>query len=153
MEEQTTVENFDLQITTTAKDLLAETAKWAYYLSILGFIGVGFIVLIALILGITFAVVGSTSNSMGFLESSMGLGVAFVYILIGALYFFPIYYLNKFASNAKVAIKNSDTAALTLSFRYLKSHYKYIGIMTLVVFSLYVLLLVGMMFMGLFSSF
>ncbi|WP_158727750.1 MULTISPECIES: hypothetical protein [unclassified Flavobacterium] len=150
MEEQTTVENLDLQITTTAKDLLAETAKWAYYLSILGFIGVGFIVLIALIIGITFAVVGSTSGSMGFLESSMGLGVAFIYILIGVLYFFPIYYLNKFASNAKLAIKNNDTAALTLSFEYLKSHYKYIGIMTLVVFSLYALLIIGMVFTRLF---
>ncbi len=153
MEEQTTIENFDLQITTAAKDFLAETAKWAYFLSILGFIGIGFIVLIALILGITFAFAGGTGVSMGLMESSMGIGIAFIYILIGALYFFPIYYLNKFASNAKLAIKKTDSAALTLSFGYLKSHYKFIGIMTLVVFSLYVLMAVGMLFMGAFTSF
>jgi hypothetical protein len=59
-----------------------------------------------------------------------------------------VYYLNKFASNAKAAFNNNDSETLTASLGYLKSHYKFIGIMTLVVFSLYLLMFVGMIVTG-----
>jgi hypothetical protein len=45
-------------------------------------------------------------------------------VCAGVLYFFPVYYLNKFASNAKAAFKNNDSETLTTSLEYLKSHYK-----------------------------
>jgi hypothetical protein len=90
--------------------------------------------------------------AMGAMGSSFGIVMAFVYFLIAVLYFFPVYYLNKFASNAKRAFKNNDSETLTTSLEYLKSHYKYIGIMTLVVFSLYLLMFVGMIVAGMLNS-
>jgi hypothetical protein len=54
--------------------------------------------------------------------------------------FFPVYYLNKFASNAKIACATNDSDKLTVSFQYLKSHYKFIGI--IVIFSLYFLMII-----------
>jgi hypothetical protein len=44
MEEYSEIEEFELQLNEICKRVLRETAKWAYFLSILGYIGIGFIV-------------------------------------------------------------------------------------------------------------
>jgi len=148
MEEHSVIETFEMKLNESAKDFLKETAKWAYFLSILGYIGIGFIILAALFAGTLFSAMGKMNPAMGMMGSSFGIIMAFVYLFIAVLYFFPVYYLNKFAVKAKAAIKTNDSETLTISLRYLKSHYKYIGIMTLVVFSLYFIMLVGMMLTG-----
>ena len=148
MEEHSVIENFEMKLNESAKDFLKETAKWAYFLSILGYIGIGFIVFAALFAGTLFSAMGKMNPAMGAMGSFFGIVMAVVYLLIAALYFFPVYYLNKFASNAKAAFNNNDSETLTTSLRYLKSHYKFIGIMTLVVFSLYLLMFVGMIVGG-----
>jgi len=148
MEKHSIIENFEMKLNESAKDFLKETARWAYFLSILGYIGIGFIVFAALFAGTLFSAMGKMNPAMGAMGSSFGMVMAVVYLLIAALYFFPVYYLNKFASNAKAAFTNSDTETLTTSFRYLKSHYKFIGIMTLVIFALYLVMFVGMIVTG-----
>ena len=137
-----------MKLSESAKDFLKETAKWAYFLSILGYIGIGFVVFTALFVGSLFSAMDKMNPAMGAMGSSFGIVMTFVYFLIAVLYFFPVYYLNKFASNAKAAFKNNDSETLTISLKYLKSHYKYIGIMTLVVFSLYLLMFVGIIATG-----
>ena len=148
MEEHSVIESFEMKLSESAKDFLKETAKWAYFLSILGFIGIGFIIFAALFAGTLFSSMSKMNPAMGAMGSSFGIVMAFIYFLIAVLYFFPVYYLNKFASNAKKAFKNSDSETLTISLEYLKSHYKYIGIMTLVIFSLYFLMFIGMIIAG-----
>ena len=152
MEEYSVIENFEMKLSESAKDFFKETAKWAYFLSILGYIGIGFIILAGLFAGTLFSAMGKVNPAMGMMGSSFGIVMAFVYFAIALLYFFPIYYLNKFASNAKTAFKNSDSETLTTSLEYLKSHYKYIGIMMVVVFSLYLLMFVGMIIAGIAAS-
>ena len=148
MEEHSVIESYEMKLSESAKDFLKETAKWAYFLSILGYIGIGFVVFTALFVGSLFSAMDKMNPAMGAMGSSLGIVMAFVYFLIAMLYFFPVYYLNKFASNAKAAFKNNDSETLTISLKYLKSHYKYIGIMTLVVFSLYLLMFVGIIATG-----
>ena len=142
MEENFNSENFEIQLTESAKGFLKETAKWAYFLSILGYVGIGIIVMFAIFAGTIFASISSMSQ-IGNFGSSMGTFISIIYLLMAALYFFPIYYLNKFASNAKIALRDNDTASLTTSFEYLKSHYKFIGVLTVVIFCLYGLMIVG----------
>jgi hypothetical protein len=148
MGEHSVIESFEMKLSESAKDFLKETAKWAYFLSILGYIGICFIIFVALFAGTLFSAMGKMNPVMGAMGSSFGIVITFVYFLIATLYFFPVYYLNKFASTAKAAIKNNDSETLTTSLEYLKSHYKYIGIMTLVIFSLYLLMFVGMIVGG-----
>lgn len=148
MEEQGSIESFEMKLSESAKVFLKETAKWAYFLSILGFIGIGFIIFAALFAGTLFSSMSKMNPAMGAMGSSFGIVMAFFYFMIAVLYFSPVYYLNKFASNAKKAFKNSDSEILTISLEYLKSHYKYIGIMTLVIFSLYFLMFIGMIIAG-----
>ena len=149
MEEHSVNENLEMKLNESAKDFLKETAKWAYFLSILGYVGIGFIVLAGLFAGTLFSAMGKMNPAMSSMGSSFGIVMTVVYVLIGAIYFFPVYYLNKFASNAKMACATNDSEKLTLSFQYLKSHYKFIGIMTLVVFSLYLLMIIGAVIGGL----
>ena len=147
MEEHSVIESFEMKLSESAKDFLKETAKWAYFLSILGFIGIGFIIFAALFASTLFSAM-ENMPLMGAMGPSFGIVMSVVYLIIAALYFFPVYYLKRFASYAKAAIKENNSEKLTVSLKYLKSHYKFIGIMTLVVFSMYFLMFVGMIVSG-----
>lgn len=141
MEENSVFEKFELQLDQTAKGFLQETAKWAYFLSILGFVFIGLMVVIAVFAGSIFASMGAMSG-MGALGGSFGAVMSAAYIFIAVLYFFPVYYLNKFSTNAKRAFRDNDTEALSASLGYLKSHYKFIGIMMLSILVLYAIIFV-----------
>ncbi|MEO7975718.1 hypothetical protein [Flavobacterium sp.] len=137
MEETSVFEKFELHLSQSAKDFLKETAKWAYIISIIGFIGIAFLVIAALFAGTLFSTLGNTVPGMGGMGGSFGLIIGVVYFALAAIYFFPVYYLNKFAVNAKKAFRENDSEALTNSLEYLKSHYKFIGIFTLSIVILY----------------
>jgi hypothetical protein len=138
MEETSVFEKFELQLDQTAKGFLQETAKWAYFLSIIGFIGIGLMVLLAVFAGTIFSAMGNVPGMGGYFGTMMGV----FYFVFAAIYFFPVLYLNKFATNAKRAFRENDTEALTASLGYLKSHYKFIGILMIAVVALYALIFV-----------
>ena len=136
------IEEFELQLNESAKGFLKEATKWAYFLSILGYIGIGFIVVAAVFAGALFAFIGNLSREMNSFGAMGGSFISAFYLMIAAFYFFPVYYLNKFASNAKIALLDNDSKSLAASFEYLKSHYKFIGIMSLIILGLYALIMV-----------
>ena len=135
------IEEFELQLNESAKGFLKEATKWAYFLSILGYIGIGFIVVAAVFAGALFAFIGNLSREMNSFGAMGGSFISAFYLMIAAFYFFPVYYLNKFASNAKIALRDNDSKSLAASFEYLKSHYKFIGIMSLIILGLYALIM------------
>jgi len=146
METKSPFEQFDeLRIDSASKLFLKEAAKWTTFLAILGYIGISFMVLAAIFMLISGASMSSYNRLM-----PMGGGAFFAlfYLIFAALYFIPINYLYKFASNMKMAIDANNQANLTKSFEYLKSHYKFIGVLTIVVISIYILIFVGVMIMG-----
>lgn len=134
---ESTIDYFELQLNESAKGFLKETTKWAYFLSILGFIGVGFVVLAAFFSGALFANIGNYNQSIRGFGILGGSFVTAIYLFFAALYFFPIYYLNRFASKANLAIRENNSELLATSFRYLKSHFKYIGVMALIILCLW----------------
>lgn len=137
MEESSVFEKFELHLNESSKEFLKEINKWAYFLSIIGFVGIAFLVLIAVFAGALFSTMASTMPGMGMYGGSFGAIISFGYLLLAALYFFPVYYLFKFSSNGKRAFRENDSEALTESFGYLKSHYKFIGILMIVMLVLY----------------
>ncbi|WP_291102622.1 MULTISPECIES: hypothetical protein [unclassified Flavobacterium] len=149
MEENSTFDTFEMQLNESAKGFLKETAKWAYFLSILGYIGIGLIVMAAIFAGTLFAAMGNMAREMGSFSSFGGSFITGLYLMLAALYFFPVYYLNKFASNAKAALRENDSETLAASFGYLKSHYKFIGILAAVTLCFYVLILMGVLIVAL----
>ena len=71
-----------------------------------------------------------------------------IYIVLGLLYFFPVYYLFKFSTSLKAALLSKNNQLLDSAFENLKSHYKYIGIMMVIVIGIYIVFGVGALLIG-----
>lgn len=141
MEEKSAFETFELEVSEDIKGFLKETASWSYFLSILGFIGLGFMV----VGGVIVSFAGSFNQFSGNTAYGLGysLGIGLVYIVFALVYFFPILYLFKFSKNIKKALSLNNNSDFKMAFSSLKSHYKYLGIFTIVIISLYILIIIG----------
>jgi len=103
---------------------LKQIRKWTALLSVLGFVFLAVIVLISVVVLV---------NTNGVSDNHRQLLTVVPLILMGVIYFFPIYYLWKFSKHSKESIAFNDTSELTLSLKYLKSHYKFMAILILVI--------------------
>lgn len=125
---------------------LRESAKWCMFLSILGFIGIAFMVLAGLFMSAAMSAIPDNPAFGGGPESPFGAIKAYfgiMYIVIAALYFLPIYYLYKYATGTKRALESSNSDVLSDALVNLKSHHKFLGITAIVVISLYILIIIG----------
>ena len=121
---------------------LKETAKWTNFLSIVGFVMLGFLVLGAIFGGAMFATLYSSPEFAEFNDGAAigGTFITILYLIIAVIYFFPIYYLYKFSGNMKRALVSKDEDTLTKALEYLKSHYKFVGILMIIGLSFYLLM-------------
>ena len=143
MENSSPFDSFELQLTVAAQGFLRETAKWARFLSIIGFIAMFFLLLAGLFFMAAGSAMGSETAGMGAMAAFPGSILGIIYIVMAILYFFPFYYLYKFASKTKSAFAGNDTVQLTEGFENLKSHYKFMGILTIVMIVLYIVAIIG----------
>ncbi|HTF81994.1 MAG TPA: hypothetical protein VL947_09720 [Cytophagales bacterium] len=125
-----------------AKAYLKETAKWSRFLSILGFVMIGFIVIAAFAAGTIFTKLGTMATNPA-MTAMGGMGAMFtvVYLLMAALYFFPTLYLYKFSVKMLGALKGNIVSSMTEAFKNLKSVFKFWGIFSIVILSFYGIIL------------
>ena len=116
---------------------LTEAARWGRFLAIAGYIGLGFILLAAIVLLLVGSAGSRIAHELGFTSL-----VAIIYIAIGVVYYFPVSYLDKFSRKMRDGLVANDQDTVTEGFENLKSLYKFLGIMTIVVLSLYALILI-----------
>ncbi|WP_070137115.1 DUF5362 family protein [Crocinitomix algicola] len=129
----------ELSLSNSAVNYLKETAKWANFIAILGFVGIGLMLLIAL-----FFVVGNVNFRMKTFGGGLSpTSIGFIYIIMAGIYFFPVMYLYKFGTKMKFALKSKSNTSLTESFENLKSHYKFLGIFLIVFLSIYIVAFIG----------
>lgn len=142
------MENQSMTLNEQALSALKESAKWTYFLSILGFIGIGLMVVASLFISTIFSSLPAFSgnNQMGFDPSNFGSLLTVFYLIIALIYFFPVYYLFKYSKGVKEAIQTKSSEVMADALVNLKSHYKFIGILVLMVLSLYTLIFVLTMF-------
>jgi hypothetical protein len=65
-----------------------------------------------------------------------------------AIYFFPLFYLYRFATNTQSALQYMDLRKLTEALRYLRSHFGYIAVLMIigvVFYGIFLLIILGMM--------
>lgn len=125
-----------LTLNNNSKSFLRETAKWAKFLSIMGFIGIGFMVIFSFFAGTIFQNLPNAQT----LPMDMGVTLTITYLIIAVLYFFPVYYLFQFSNKMKTALLTKNDETLAAAFEVLKSHYKFIGVFTIIILSLYALI-------------
>jgi hypothetical protein len=128
-----------LHLNDNAKTYVLETAKWAKFLSIVGFVITGFIVIGALFAGSILAFLKeSNSGHMGVPAAA----ITFVYLLLAAVYFLPCWYLYKAAVFLKSALATNNSTDLAAGLGKVNSYFKFMGILTLLVLGMYALILV-----------
>ena len=138
MENNLHVENGEnLIIDWSSKEFLKETAKWTKFLAILGFVGIGLMVLGSLVM----LFVPSSLMSNGDFPFGGKIFMMLLYLAFAVLYYFPISYLYQFSENTKKAIENNDNNAIRDAFEFLKSHYKFMGILTIILLAFYAIII------------
>lgn len=132
------IESNELTLTTGSKMFLKESAGWTKFISIVGFVFLGILVIVALFAG---SIIGAAMQSSG-MEMMGGAFITVLYLAMAVLYFFPIYYLFQFSSKMKAALAQQSSALLEEAFSNLKSHYKFMGILLVIVLAIYAIALV-----------
>ena len=126
----------EITLTSGAKNFLRETAKWGKFLSILGFIALGLMLMGSFFIGAFY----NTTPQADIMPFDLGIVVTLIYIVVALIYIFPIYYLYQFSAKMKEALISKDDAVLVTAFEMLKSHYKFIGVFTIITVSIYLLI-------------
>jgi len=132
----------DLVITAEAKYFLHTAGRWASFLGVLGFIGTGIIAIVALFIGTIFSFIGQLNPAAAAMPAGIGGFLTFIYLLIAVFYFFMSYYLYQFGVSIKNGTTFNDPVMVTKALKNLKSHFKLIGITSIVFISFYVLAII-----------
>lgn len=132
---------------TEINSYLLETSKWGKLLAIIGYVGMGLMILIAL-----FMMIGMSEFSRAF-GSAISMGfMGFIYLVIAVIYYFPVTYLYKFSNQIKVGLQSQEMGSITSAFENLKSLFKFMGIFAIVMLCFYgIVLLIAVPAMMLFD--
>ncbi len=125
-----------MQLSDQAKKYLLETSKWANFIAIVGFIAIGLLIIMSFSIGTIMA--SLPEGSLGGLSPKF---FSFFYLIAAGIYFIPVFFLFQFAQKTKQALMQDDHNLLTFGLKKLKSHYKFIGILFIILIALYFFLI------------
>jgi hypothetical protein len=129
MEQVTSTSLFSLAIDPVTKAHLTETARWARFLAIVGLIFLGLMVLV----GVFGSAMLFSSSGVENYYGGLGAGIFAGYmIVVGAIWFFPLFYTMRFATQMRRALSANDQQALNTSFQNLKICFRFLGILTII---------------------
>lgn len=132
----------------TAIEHLRIARKWSNFLSIIGIVIIG-IMLLAMGGILIMASRFPQDELVRFTALAQMLPIALMMLIYGI----PIYYLFQFGKYSRIAVNNYDSEAISLAFKYLKLHYRFMGILVIVVLVSYlVAIAIFMMGFPFFSS-
>jgi Family of unknown function (DUF5362) len=129
----------DLQVTPLAQSYLAESARWAKFLAIMGFILCGIMTIIAFFMPVFLTQLPPSPAMPSGLTAAMKTGMTIGYVLFALLLFFPCLYLYKFSGKMQYAVKAVNQESFDQSLMNLKSMFKFYGVFTIIIISFYAL--------------
>ncbi len=121
-----------LELTQESLGHIEQIRKWTMFLSILGFIFVGLCVLVGIGASLAISLLARQSE----LRGVPSLLLVFFYPVMGLIYFFPIFYLYRFSVYAKQGLQTLNSGAMALALGYLRKHYTFIAILTIIAIAL-----------------
>jgi len=122
---------------------LKSTRPWVMFLSILGFVCFAFMALGSLLL----IVVGNAMTHQSNMPAFFGPGLGMVELILALIYLFPCLYLLRYG----IAIGNvpgSGQEVMEQALKQQKSFWKFMGILMIVLLTLYVLIFIGAIALG-----
>jgi hypothetical protein len=133
-----------MTVTESMKSDLLCAAKWAKFLCIVGCVGVALMLLEAVAMMAFGAMAAKLIPDMPF-----GAAMGVLYLIIAALYIYPLMKGFQFANATKAACLYNDQYQLARGVTGLKDLIKFTGILTIVVLSIYAIILIfGVLFAG-----
>lgn len=136
-------------------EYIRETAKWAKFLAIVGFVMIGFMVIFSLMFGaFSSTILSQAQTAPGYPGAGFPIASFVVlYLLLAVLYFFPTLYLFRYATKTQSAIRSANNDLLIEGLGYMKSVFKFWGILTIVILGLYALIFLFAILAGGLASF
>ncbi|MBS1527032.1 MAG: hypothetical protein JST19_15365 [Bacteroidetes bacterium] len=131
-----------------AQAYLRETGRWASFLAVMGFIFCGLILILAIFIGSVFSIMSRISPVYQNMPQTAGTAMSVFYILLDVLYFFFPFYLYRFSDRIKKGIVYTDASSVNSALSNLKSFFKLSGIVTIIVVSLYLIIFIIVLLIG-----
>lgn len=119
-------QSFELKITSQMVDSIRSTRPWALFISILGFISVGFMLLAAIAIMVLGSVLPQEVD--GFPAVLMGI----MYIIMSFFYLVPSIYLFRYASAISSFLDTMSESEMESALSYQKSFWKFVGILGII---------------------
>ncbi|HKO79227.1 MAG TPA: DUF5362 family protein [Chitinophagaceae bacterium] len=152
MEQNQDTSLFGINVDQAGRSHLGEAARWAKFLSIIGFIVCGIIVLVGVFFGSVFSTLTSRYGNSPYDDfpssaaSGLGTMAAVFYIIFALIYFIPTLFLYRFASKMKTALASNNQVVLNTSFQNLKACFRFVGILTIIMIAFWLLaVIVGLL--------
>ena len=130
---------------------MAGTKSWVRFMSVLMFVGAGFILLMALMLVVMGSKFAEVSKSPVY-SGGTGLVIAAFYALLSFLYIFPALKLWKYASHIGALLSSSSMLDLEAALSQQRSFWKFLGIMIIALFALYFVIIIALLAFGGFAA-
>jgi len=150
MDFETTLDNdmgSGLELTGDSKSYLKESAKWAKFIGIIGFVYIGLMLIMLIGFGSVLSMLATGAPLGG--EATAGYAILFFYIaMIFIMVFFPSYYNFLFGKKMQSALESNNSTEITESFKKLKSNYKFWGILILIYIVISIVMLIASFVLG-----
>lgn len=132
---------------------LAGTKPWVRFMSVLMFLGAGFMLLMALVMVVMGSSIAALSKTgTGALPAGMMTGIAILYALLAGIYIYPALKLWKYASNIGALLLSSSMLDLEAALSQQRSFWKFLGIMIIAIFVLYFVIIIAVVAFGGFAA-
>lgn len=131
----------EITLNKVAISYLRSASSWVKFLSILGFVGIGILVILSLFIGTIFTKLQSTAELP--IQPVPTLILSAIYLVLALVYFFPIFYLYKFAVKSKKSIETNSSEGIAKAMKYLYKHFQFVGVVALIIISLYAIVFIG----------
>lgn len=142
MESTTPTNLLKLQVDHLSTVYLRGAARWARFLAVVGFIFCGLSLVTAILFASVFANLFNSLGSGGIGKNGVWLGVVFA--CISLLNFIPCFHLYHFGYRMRLALDNNDQEQLNVSFRNVRSFYRFVGVMMIICMGLWLLVILLM---------
>jgi hypothetical protein len=134
----------------TIVEALRQTRPWVIFLSVLGFLGSGAMVLGGIFIMITGFAASDVAGAspLGFITPFLGL----VYILLAAVYIVPSILLWRFGASIGQFLLRSDMETLSDTIVRQKAFWRFVGIFTVVLMAIYFLAIIAGVIAGIVAA-
>jgi len=138
----------NLIVTEEIRSYIYETAKWASFLAIVGFVSTGLLVICAFMFGAIMSSSPEFALMTGELAKAGGAVLTIVFLIYAFAIFYPSLLMFKYASKAKLGILYGEQESLNEAMGKMKSLFKYWGIITIIIISLNVITVIARLLGG-----